>query len=230
MTATAVSLTMVSLKAEKLQHSAAATGIMRSAILDDIAALGAVAVLVPLATGNAEVTGLGILYIIAKATAFFFLITTLNLIVFPFQSSLRLFQRYSFLGKFGITQFIGFSKGEQATLAVLLVALTISLVSYEFGFHPAVGAYMAGLIIKQEYFHLFNKPEIDYYNQSKIIVDDVAFSWIGSVFFVELGSKIIFDQNIFLSVIPQILSLIIGLLLAQTISASLAARFTGNYE
>jgi hypothetical protein len=72
--------------------------------------------------------------------------------------------------------------------------------------------------------------EIDYYNQSKIIVDDVAFSWIGSVFFVELGSKIIFDQNIFLSVIPQILSLIIGLLLAQTISASLAARFTGNYE
>ncbi len=72
--------------------------------------------------------------------------------------------------------------------------------------------------------------EIDYYNQSKIIVDDVAFSWIGSVFFVEPGSKIIFDQNIFLSVIPQILSLVIGLLLAQTISASLAARFTGNYE
>lgn len=50
------------------------------------------------------------------------------------------------------------------------------------------------------------------------------------MFFVELGSKIIFDQSILLSVVPQILSLTIGLLLAQTISASLAARFTGNYE
>ena len=230
MTATAVSLTMVSLKAEKLKNSAAATGIMTSAILDDIAALAAVAILVPLATGDAEVSVFGILFIIAKAAAFFILITVLNLIVFPFKSSLRLFQRFSFLGKFGIVQLIGFSKGEQATLAVLLVALIISLISYEFGFHPAVGAYMAGLIIKQEYFHLFDKPEIDHYNQTKKIVDNVAFSWIGPVFFVELGSKIIFDQSILLSVVPQILSLTIGILLAQTISASLAARFTGNYE
>jgi Kef-type K+ transport system membrane component KefB len=230
MTATAVSLTMVSLKAEKLQKSAAATGIMTSAILDDIASLAVVAVLVPLATGDAEVSAVGILFIIAKAAAFFFLITTLNLIVFPFKSSLKLFQRFSFLSKFDLMQFISFKKGEQATLAVFLVALVISLISYEFGFHPAVGAYMAGLIIKQEYFHLFDKPETDHYNQTKKIVDNVAFSWIGPVFFVELGSKIVFDQSILISVIPQIISLTVGLLLAQTISASLAARFTGNYE
>lgn len=144
MTATAVSLTMVSLKAENLQHTPAATGIMTSAILDDIASLAAVAILVPLATGNADVSALGIIAIIGKAVAFFLLITALNLLVFPLQSSLALFKKFPFLSKFSIMHIIGFAKGEQATLAVLLVALVISLISYEFGFHPAVGAYKIG--------------------------------------------------------------------------------------
>ncbi|PCJ26882.1 MAG: cation/H(+) antiporter [SAR86 cluster bacterium] len=229
MTATAVSLTMVSLKGEKLQHTAAATGIMTSAILDDIASLAAVAILVPLATGEAELTALGILIVLGKAVAFFLVITILELFVFPHSSKMRLYNKIPVLRNFGIKHFIGFSKGEQATLAVLLVALVISLISYEFGFHPAVGAYMAGLIIKQEYFHLFEKPEIDHYKQTKKIVDNVAFSWIGPVFFVELGTKIIFDQSILISVIPEIITLTVGILLAQVTSAAIAAKTTGNY-
>ncbi len=229
MTATAVSLTMVSLKGERLQHSDAATGIMTSAILDDIASLAAVAILVPLATGAAELTALGILVIIGKAITFFVLISVLNLFVFPHNSTLKLFNRIPALKNFGIKDLIGVSKGEQATLAVLLVALLISLVSYEFGFHPAVGAYMAGLIIKQEYFHFFEESKHNHYEQTKKIVDNVAFSWIGPVFFVELGSKIIFDQSILLDVIPEIITLTTGIFLAQIISAAIAAKTTGNY-
>ena len=180
MTATAVSLTMVSLKSEKLQHSAASTGIMTSAILDDIAALAAVAVIVPMAAGDTDIT-----------------VVDISLILFK---------------------------------AALLIALLISLLSFQFGFHPAVGAYMAGLIIKQEYFHFHEHPEIDYYNETKKIVDNVAFSWIGPVFFVDLGTKIIFEQSILISVIPQIVILTVGLLIAQILSAGLAARYTGNYE
>ena len=52
MTATAVSLTMVTLKSLGLSTSQAATGIMTSAVLDDIASLALVAILVPLATGD----------------------------------------------------------------------------------------------------------------------------------------------------------------------------------
>ncbi|MEZ5893117.1 MAG: cation:proton antiporter [Parvularculaceae bacterium] len=52
MTATAVSLTMVSLKSEGLQKSAAATGIMTSAVLDDIGSLALVAILVPIASAR----------------------------------------------------------------------------------------------------------------------------------------------------------------------------------
>jgi Kef-type K+ transport system membrane component KefB len=52
MTATAVSLTMVSLKTEGLQSTPVATRIMTSAVLDDVASLTLVAVLVPIATGD----------------------------------------------------------------------------------------------------------------------------------------------------------------------------------
>ena len=230
MTATAVSLTMVSLKSENLQNSAAATGIMTSAILDDIASLAAVAILVPLATGDADITALGILMIAGKAVAFFVVISVLEIFVFPHSSKLRLYQQLPLIRHIGIKHFISFNDGDQATLAVLLVALLISLLSYEFGFHPAVGAYMAGLIIKQEYFHLFDEPDLKHYHQTKKIVDNVAFSWIGPVFFVELGTKIVFDQSILVAVIPQIITLTLGLLIGQILSAALAARFTGNYQ
>ena len=230
MTATAVSLTMVSLKSERLQNTAASTGIMTSAILDDIASLAAVAILVPLATGEAEITVLGILLVIGKAAAFFFIITLLEIFIFPHSSPLNIYHKIPFINRFGIKDFIAFSKGEQATLAVLLIALLISILSFEFGFHPAVGAYMAGLIMKQEYFHLFEESQEDYYNQTKKIVDNVAFSWIGPVFFVELGTKIVFDQSILMAVIPQIAVLTAGILIGQILSAGLAARLTGNFE
>jgi Kef-type K+ transport system membrane component KefB len=230
MTATAVSLTMVSLKSEKLHNSAASTGIMTSAILDDIAALAAVAILIPIATGNAEVSAIGISFILLKALLFFAVITLFELIIFPHDSELRLFKNFPFLKSFGVKGIISFGNGEHSTLAVLLIALLVSLLSFEFGFHPAVGAYMAGLIIKQEYFHFHDHPRTDYYVATKKIVDNVAFSWIGPVFFVDLGTKIIFEQSILVAVIPQIVILTLGLLVAQIFSAAMAARYTGKYE
>jgi len=230
MTATAVSLTMVSLKSEKLHNSAASTGIMTSAILDDIASLAAVAVLIPIATGVAEVSVIGISFILLKAILFFAVITLFELIIFPHDSQLRLFKTFPLLKKLGAKGIISFGKGEHSTLAVLLIALLISLLSFEFGFHPAVGAYMAGLIIKQEYFHFHDHPKTDYYTATKNIVDNVAFSWIGPVFFVDLGTKIIFEQSILISVIPQIVILTLGIFIAQILSAGLAAKFTGGFE
>jgi Kef-type K+ transport system membrane component KefB len=198
MTATAVSLTMVSLKSEKLQNTAASTGIMTSAILDDIASLAAVAILIPLATGEAEVTALGIITVIVKAALFFIVITLLESFVFPHSSRLKLYHKIPFINRFGIKHFIGFGEGEQATLAVLLVAMIISLISFEFGFHPAVGAYMAGLIIKQDYFRLLEESKTDYYQQTKKIVDNVAFSWIGPVFSLNWEQKLYSINRYFL--------------------------------
>ena len=42
--------------------------------------------------------------------------------------------------------------------------------------------------------------------------------------FVELGTKIVFDWDIFVSVIPQTVMLTVGLIVIQVSSAGLAAR------
>jgi len=83
MTATAVSLTMVSLKSEGLNKSEAATGIMTSAILDDIASLALVAILVPIAAGEATISVTGIALIVGKALAFFLVVIIIGRWVFP---------------------------------------------------------------------------------------------------------------------------------------------------
>ena len=67
-TATAVSLTMASLRSEGLHKTRAATGIMTSAVLDDIASLALVAVLVPLASGGSMISAAGLGIIVLKAT------------------------------------------------------------------------------------------------------------------------------------------------------------------
>ena len=42
----------------------------------------------------------------------------------------------------------------QASVVVLSLGLGIGMVALLFGFHPAIGAYMCGLIIEEKYFDL----------------------------------------------------------------------------
>jgi len=216
MAATTVSLSMVSLKSEGLHKTSLASGIMTSAVVDNIASLILIAIMVPLATGNVMVTPAGIGIIVVKVLIFFAIITALAKWIFP-------------LRRVGFKNILQFQKGEHATLAVLLVALLSALLGHAFGIHAAVGAYMAGLIIKEEFFHFHDHPKTNYYQNTKKIVDNVAFSWIGPVFFVVLGTKIVFDWEIFTAVIPHTLAFFTGLFAAQVISAGLAARYIGNF-
>jgi Kef-type K+ transport system membrane component KefB len=228
MTATAVSLTMVSLKSEGLNNTPAATGIMTSAVLDDIASLALVAILVPIAIGETSVSVFGIFFILGKAIAFFIIVTFLGAWLFPTSNGFA--ARIPFLGKLNLRSVLSMAKGEYTVLSLLLIAVLVGLLAHEFGFHPAVGAYMAGLIIQKEYFDFHQNDERDHYKHAREIIDNVAFSWIGPVFFVALGSKLIFEASLFLSVLPYALILFIGLFIGQVLSAALAARYTGNFD
>ena len=225
MTATAVSLTMVSLKAEGLSQSPVATLIMTSAVLDDIASLALVAVLVPVAAGTAPVDLISMLAVAGKAVAFFVLVSILGAWLFPHEPR-GWIRKIPFLGTYGMRHLLAF--GKHSTLTVLLLALLVGLLAHEFGFHPAVGAYMAGLVIKEEYFQF----DLSYgsYKDTKRIVDNAAFSWVGPVFFVDLGTKLVFDKDILISVIPETAAMTIALFVAQVGSAALAARYTGGMD
>lgn len=234
MTATAVSLTMVSLKTEGLNKTPAATGIMTSAVLDDVASLALVAALVPIASGSSTFSALGLLVILAKVIAFFVLVTIIGAGLFP--ASRGLARKIPIIGPFSLKQLLAMSGGQYTVLALLLIAVLVGLLAHAFGFHPAVGAYMAGLIIRQEYFsdeapktNDEHQHHTKAYDQARVMIDNVAFSWLGPVFFITLGSKLLFDGPLFLTTLPQALLLFACLFFGQIISASLAAKYTGKF-
>ena len=231
MTATAVSLTMVSLRSENLHKSNAATGIMTSAVLDDIASLALVAVLVPMATGQAMITLAGIGMIVLKAAGFFLLITAMATWLFPVSTGS--FGALPFMKHFNLQRLLTLQEGEHATLTVLLLALLVALLGHEFGFHPAVGAYMAGLILKEEYFAFGRQSEknnLAIHQDTRRIIDSIAFSWIGPVFFIVLGTRLVLDADILLAVMDEVIILTVCLFTGQVLSAGLAARYTGNFN
>jgi Kef-type K+ transport system membrane component KefB len=231
MTATAVSLTMVSLRSEGLHKTRAATGIMTSAVLDDIASLALVAILVPIAAGDSVVSTISIVIIVVKVIAFFVLITAMATWLFPIATGwLGL---VPFIRNFNLRRLLTAQEGEHATLTVLLLALLVALLGHEFGFHPAVGAYMAGLILKEEYFAFGRRDEatdLTIYRDTRRVIDSIAFSWIGPIFFIVLGTRLVLDLDILLTVIDETIILVICLFIGQTLSAGLAARYTGNFS
>jgi len=235
MTATAVSLTMVTLKSVGLHNSPVATRIMASAVLDDIGTLFMVAVLVPYVTGDGDVTLGSMLATGGKAVLFFVVVTVIGLWIFPHEPK-GWFQRVPLLGRLGVKHILTFDEGRYATLGILLVALVVGLIAHYFGFHPAVGAYMAGLIVREEYFNIDERSDtskigrqtLNVFQETKDIIDNAAFSWIGPVFFVDLGAKIIFDSTVFMQVLPYAAILTVSIFVMQIASAGLAARYTSG--
>jgi Kef-type K+ transport system membrane component KefB len=225
MTATAVSLTMVSLKGEGLGRSLAATRIMTSAVLDDIASLAALAIMVPIATGEANFELQSILYTIGKAILFFVAVTIMGKWLLP-RITKGWLGKLPVIGYHGIADLIGMARGQHSVLTVLLLALLVGILAHHFGFHPAVGAYMAGLILKEEYF--LHPDDDKLYKHTSRVVDIVAFSIFGPVFFVNLGSKLVFDWHVLVSIIPHTVLLTLSLFIVQVGSASIAARYTSG--
>ena len=235
MTATAVSLTMVTLQSVGLQKSIVALRIMTSAVLDDIGSLVMVAIVVPLAIGQESFTMLSLVMTAGKAVLFFLIVTVIGFWIFP-RSQAAWVQRVPILRSLSLQNYLTFDKGKYATLAILLAALVVGLLAHYFGFHPAVGAYMAGLIVREEHFQLKNQRINRYghpvnanvFTETKRIVDNAAFCWVGPVFFVELGAKILFEKDLLMVVLPYAAAMTVGIAVFQVLSAALAARYTSG--
>jgi len=231
MAATTVSLSMAVLKHENLHRTKAATGIMTSAVLDNVASLVFIAILIPLVSGQSEPTLTGILMTTSKALIFFVLVSVFAVWLFPGKETDRPGRIWSIMGRFGLHDILAFSQGKVATLALLIIAIIFGIMAHYLGLHPAVGAYMAGLIMRKEYFYQVKHGQtVNTYKKTRKIIDDVAFAWIGPVFFVNLGAKVVLDGEILMSIIYSTALLTLTIMAAQIFSASIAARFTANYN
>eukprot|EP00929_Paragymnodinium_shiwhaense_P019243 TRINITY_DN13192_c0_g1_i1.p1 TRINITY_DN13192_c0_g1~~TRINITY_DN13192_c0_g1_i1.p1 ORF type:complete len:629 (+),score=138.21 TRINITY_DN13192_c0_g1_i1:70-1956(+) len=234
-TATAVSLTMITLKSQGLALSKAAVGIMASAVLDDVGCLALVAIMVPIATGAAEPSPLGISWVVGKSLTFFCIIVVLNVAVFPSERCGIPILKH--LPSVGLNHFVRQNHGEQAVIVTLLIGFSVGLLAISFGFHPTIGAYMAGLILKEHYYDLLvtrdssgNEHHANIYEHVKENIESVAFCWLGPVFFLHLGAQIIIDPVVIAKVIGPAIAIYFILLVGQFLSASLAARYVpGGY-
>lgn len=274
MTATAVSLTMVSLKNCGLGSSKAAMGIMTSAVLDDIGSLALVAIMVPLVASDEGVSASAVGEIIGKAVAFFAIVGLTNKFVFPERIRLNWCgMDDTYLNKYGLRHLVRIDK-EQTTLIVLLIGLLFGLLAHVLGFHPGIGAYMGALVLKRSFFaddspyHDVNKhkhhhlsltntegsvdesdghyipkkqrkqrkarthqiepahnEDMDDFEHSMHVIDNIAMSWLGPVFFVLLGGKLVIDPEKLKGAIGQIFALYACMVVAQFFTASIAARY-----
>jgi len=260
MTATAVSLTMMTLKSKRMHKSTAATGIMTAAVVDDVLSLIGVAILIPLivvsSTGNGSTENMfiDVLFILMKVVIFFVIIIFVGTFSFP-ERKLRkevtaeeigediaqarikkILQKIpEFIFKLtGIKRVLLMYKGEFIPLIVIFIAIAMGALAYLFDFHPAIGAYFAGLFLADEYFIEIDKDNKKQFKHHidvvKTFMDNLAFIILGPIFFINLGAKLIFDANILMESIVPVLTLFISVLVLQITSAALAARFTGGYK
>ena len=261
MTATAVSLTMMSLRGDFLHRSTAAIGIMTAAVIDDILSLVGVAILIPIIlvssadAGASSLDFVSVLWIISKVIIFFAITLFMGLVAFPEKSPIvlppnpNLYQRINYkfsraLASVGARHFLMVHRGEFTPLIMLFIAMFLGMIAYQLGFHPAIGAYFAGLFLHADYFvhtkvrlvknsegeYFEEKERDDQFRSAAYVIEHLAFSIFGPIFFVNLGGKLVFDTEILTNALPMILVLFIAVLILQVISACLAARFTGSYK
>jgi len=240
MTATAVSISLVTLKGAGLATSQAATGIMTSAVLDDIGCLALIAVSIPLLTSDEGVEAVDIVLIVCKAIGFFALIAIICKFVLPERVRLN-WCGYpdKFVYKPGFRHFVRYDK-YQTMLWVLFTGLCFGLMAAALGFHPGIGAYMGALIMNEGYFEdHFNKEPSDDDAAAPLVldhdsfeatlhnVDTLAMTWLGPVFFVLLGTKMVFvgNEDVVVESLGQVACLFCGMIVFQFVSASVAARY-----
>ena len=218
MTATAVSLTMVSLKSLGLEKTQAATGIMTSAVVDDVLSLIGLAILLPIILSGGDSGSFNIDFdelqtTIFKVLGFFGFVYLVGRFVVPHKKGIR----YLFI----------VDKGNYAILGVLILVFMFGDAAHILGFHPAIGAYFAGLILRAEYFEVGNENRA---REVEKITSTMAFTIFGPVFFILLGSKIILEMSVLKDVIAPTLALFIAVLVLQIASAAGAAKWTGGYS
>lgn len=261
MTATAVSLTMMSLRADLMHRSTAATGIMTAAVIDDVLSLIGVAILVPIilvssaGDGADTVSIASILWIIAKVIIFFAITLFMGLVAFPEQTPKELpanpglYQRIDHkfsraMAAIGARRFLMMHRGEFTPLIMLFLAMFLGVIAFELGFHPAIGAYFAGLFLHADYFvHTTTKKvtneegeiveeeeQDDQFHAGVHVIEHIAFTIFGPIFFVNLGGKLVFDLDVMLKALPAVVVLYLVVVVLQVLSAGLAARFTGSYK
>jgi len=198
MTATAVVITLKSLKDLGLENTRVARVIIASCVIDDLLTLIFFGLVIGVLSGG-EFEPMILLITLGKVLGFVAVAVVLGKYVYP-----RLSLPFR-------------SEGGKGFTFVLVMALALGLFAEAIGLHIILGAYLAGLFFEEKVAH----P-----NLVRIVKDrayGIAYSFLGPIFFISLGFSITFDIS--LSTVGFILVLTAVVIVGQILSAgSMALR------
>ena len=255
MTATAVSLTMMSLRGDLMHRSTAATGIMTAAVIDDVLSLVGVAILVPIilvssAGGGGDAASFAsIMWIVAKVVIFFAITLFMGLVAFPEKSprdlpaNPTLYQRLDhkisrMMAKIGARRFLMLHQGEFTPLIMLFGDRVPAGVPprHRRLFRRAVPAcrlfrpYQHPTSEERGGEYVEEEVRDDQFEGARHVIEHLSFTIFGPIFFVNLGGKLEFDMGIVFQALPAVIVLYLAVVAFQVTSACLAARYTGRYK
>ena len=170
MTATAVVITLKTLKDLGLADTRVARVIIASCVIDALLTLVFFGLVVGVLSGG-SFQPMDIAVTLLKVVAFFGLAVLLGRFAYP-----RLTLPFR-------------TKGGKGFTFVLLVAVAAGLFAEAIGLHMILGAYLAGLFFEEKVAH----P-----NLVRVVADrsyGIAYSFLGPIFFMSLGFSITFDIN-----------------------------------
>ena len=192
MTATAVVITLKSLKDLKLANTRVARIIIASCVIDDLLTLVFFGLVIGVLSGG-EFEPLSIVITIGKVIGFVTVAVLAGRFVYP-----RLTLPFR-------------SEGGKGFTFVLVMALAFGLFAEAIGLHIILGAYLAGLFFEEKVAH----P-----NLVRIVKDrayGIAYSFLGPIFFISLGFSITFDIST--STMGLIALLTVAVIVGQIVSA-----------
>jgi Kef-type K+ transport system membrane component KefB/Trk K+ transport system NAD-binding subunit len=168
MTATAVVITLKSLKDLGLANTRVARVIVASCVIDDLLTLVFFGLVIGVLSGG-TFEPLNVAITLGKVVGFFGMSVLIGRFVYP-----RLTLPFRAEGGKGFT-------------FVLLTAFAMGLFAEAIGLHMILGAYLAGLFFEKKVAH----P-----NLVRVVMDrayGIAYSFLGPIFFISLGFSITFD-------------------------------------
>jgi Kef-type K+ transport system membrane component KefB/Trk K+ transport system NAD-binding subunit len=198
MTATAVVITLKSLKDLGLDKTQMARVIVASCVIDDLLTLIFFGLVIGVLSGG-EFEPIILLITLGKLLGFVAVAILIGKYIYP-----RLTLPFR-------------SEGGKGFTFVLVMALALGLFAEGIGLHIILGAYLAGL---------FFEDKVAHPNLVRIVKDrayGIAYSFLGPIFFISLGFSITFDIS--LATVGFILALTAVVIVGQILSAgSMALR------
>lgn len=200
---TAISVTTKIFKDFKYNKSKVAHLVMGAAIVDDIAAFLLLSIILGMVNSGGMLPPMEVLLLVGKVALFF------GGVIFAGTKLIPVFSK------------VFSDHGYKAFTFTLIIALAFGWFAEVIGLHYILGAYLAGLFVKEEIVH----PKV--YQKIEDRLFGLSYSFLGPIFFVSLGFYVDFGIFQDTQALPFLIAVIGAAIIGKVVGAGAVAYFMG---